>query len=338
MPAKQWRTCRLNINGTSRKLSYSDDAIKKLFEPLLRRLTALCHRLGRRTVVYLVAPADTGKTTLALFLERLALMGGASGIVPIQRLGLEGFQRAPKELAAELDAEGKPLSPYGPQAYDLEALSAKLSALASGQDIRWPVYDRARREIVPDITPVRKPIVIVEGCYLLLKSYGWENLRKFADYSVAIMAQPGSLASRTQQRLAARGLTPKEAAERYKNDYRPAIMQVMTGSWPADETWIYSPDGDYQPQPDRLQHYRAKQKSTQQDFDSVRRKDEPIFRAYEEQMASGHGKTYAVGYQKGLETARRNILRRLASSNGMGREALKETFHLTEKELQDLLS
>ena len=161
MPAKQWRTCRLNINGTSRKLSYSDDAIKKLFEPLLRRLTALCHRLGRRTVVYLVAPADTGKTTLALFLERLALMGGASGIVPIQRLGLEGFQRAPKELAAELDAEGKPLSPYGPQAYDLEALSAKLSALASGQDIRWPVYDRARREIVPDITPVRKPIVIV---------------------------------------------------------------------------------------------------------------------------------------------------------------------------------
>ena len=152
------------------------------------------------------------------------------------------------------------------------------------------------------------------------------------------MAQPGSLASRTQQRLAARGLTPKEAAERYENDYRPAIMQVMTGSWPADETWIYSPDGDYQPQPDRLQHYRAKQKSTQQDFDSVRRKDEPIFRAYEEQMASGHGKTYAVGYQKGLETARRNILRRLASSNGMGREALKETFHLTEKELQDLLS
>ena len=171
-------------------------------------------------------------------------MGGASGIVPIQRLGLEGFQRAPKELAAELDAEGKPLSPYGPQAYDLEALSAKLSALASGQDIRWPVYDRARREIVPDITPVRKPIVIVEGCYLLLKSYGWENLRKFADYSVAIMAQPGSLASRTQQRLAARGLTPKEAAERYENDYRPAIMQVMTGSWPADETWIYSPDGE----------------------------------------------------------------------------------------------
>ena len=166
MPAKQWRTCRLNINGTPRKLSYSDDAIKKLFEPLLRRLTALCHRLGRRTVVYLVAPADTGKTTLALFLERLALMGNASGIVPVQRLGLEGFQRAPRELAAELDAEGKPLSPYGPQAYDLEALSAKLSALASGQDIRWPVYDRARREIVPDITPVRKPIVIVEGCYI----------------------------------------------------------------------------------------------------------------------------------------------------------------------------
>ena len=338
MPAKHWRTCRLNINGTPRKLSYSDEAIKRLFEPLLRRLTDLRHRLGRRTIVYLTAPADTGKTTLALFLERLALMGNASGIVPIQRLGLEGFQRPAKELAAELDADGKPLSPYGPQAYDLEALSGKLSALAAGHDIRWPVYDRARREIVPDITPVRKPIVLVEGCWLLLQSHGWENFRSFADYSVAIMARPEELASRTQEHLVARGLTPKEAAERYDRDYRPSIMQVLTGSWPANETWIYSPDGDYLPQPDRLQHYRAKQKSTQQDFDSVKRKDEPIFRAYEEQMASGHGKPSAVGYQQGLETARRNILRRLASTKGMGREALKETFHLTEKELQDLLS
>ena len=338
MAAKQWRTCRLNINGTARKLSYSDDAIKRLFEPLLRRLTDLHRRLGRRIVVFLAAPADTGKTTLALFLERLSLMGYTNGIASVQRLGLEGFQRPSAELESTLDAEGKPLSPYGPQAYDLDALVTKLAALAAGDDLRWPVYDRTRHEIVPDITPVRKPVVLVEGCWLLLKNHGWENLRSFADYTIAIMAQPEHLAARIERRLAARGLTPREAAERYERDYRPAIMQVLTDSWPANETWIYSPDGDYQPQPDRLEHYRAKQKSTQQDFDSVKRKDEPIFRAYEEQMASGRGKTYAAGYQQGLETARRNILRRLASDGGMGREALKETFHLTEKELQDLLS
>jgi len=338
MAAKIWRTCRLNINGTARKLSYSDDAIKKLFEPLLHRLTDLHHRLGRRIVVFLAAPCDTGKTTLALFLERLALNGGGMGLAPVQRLGLEGFQRGASDLAATLDADGKPLSPYGPQAYDLEALARKLAALAAGDDIRWPVYDRARREVVPDITPVRKPIVLVEGCWLLLKNHGWETFHTFADYTVAIMAQPESLASRIKERLTARGLTPREASERYEQEYRPHIMQVLTDSWPASETWIYSADGDYEPQPDRLEHYRAKQKSTQQDFDSVKRKDEPIFRAYEEQMASGRGKTYAVGYQQGLETARRNILRRLASDGGMGRDALKETFHLTEKELQDLLS
>ena len=338
MAAKIWRTCRLNINGTARKLSYSDDAIKKLFEPLLHRLTDLHHRLGRRIVVFLAAPCDTGKTTLALFLERLALNGGGMGLAPVQRLGLEGFQRGASDLAATLDADGKPLSPYGPQAYDLEALARKLAALAAGDDIRWPVYDRARREVVPDITPVRKPIVLVEGCWLLLKNHGWETFHTFADYTVAIMAQPESLASRIKQRLTVRGLTPREASERYEQEYRPHIMQVLTDSWPASETWIYSADGDYEPQPDRLEHYRAKQRSTQQDFDSVKRKDEPIFRAYEEQMASGRGKTYAVGYQQGLETARRNILRRLASDGGMGRDALKETFHLTEKELQDLLS
>ena len=336
MAAKTWRTCRLNINGTPRKLSYSDGAIKKLFEPLLHRLTDIQRRLGRRIVVFLAAPCDTGKTTLALFLERLALNG--STFTPIQCLGLQGFQRGAADLAATLDADGKPLSPYGPQAYDLDALSAKLAALSAGCELRWPVYDRSRREIVPDITPVRKPIVLVEGCWLLLKNHGWEMFRDFADYTVAIMAQPESLASRIKNRLIARGLTPREAAACYERDYRPHIMRVLTDSWPASETWIYSADGDYEPQPDRLEYYHAKQKSTQRDFDSVKRKDEPIFRAYEEQMASGSGKTFAVGYQKGLETARRNILRRLASDGGMGREALKETFHLTEKELQDLLS
>ena len=338
MAAKIWRTCRLNINGTPQKLSYSDGAIKKLFEPLLKHLTELHHRLGRRIVVFLAAPCDTGKTTLALFLERLALNGSTIGIAPLQRLGLEGFQLGADKLEAALDDDGKPLSPYGPQAYDLTALAAKLAALAAGDDLRWPVYDRTRHEVVPDITPVRKPIVLVEGCWLLLKNHGWETFHTFADYTVAIMAQPESLASRIQSRLTARGLTPREAVARYESDYRPHIMQVLTDSWPATETWIYSADGDYQPQPDRLEYYRAKQKSTQQDFDSVRRKDEPIFRAYEEQMTAGGGKTFAVGYQQGLETARRNILRRLASDGGMGREALKETFHLTEKELQDLLS
>lgn len=338
MAAKNWRTCRLNINGTPRKLSYSDDAIKKLFEPLLRRLTNLHHRLGRRVVVFLAAPCDTGKTTLALFLERLALNGQGSGLALVQRLGLEGFQRGAADLAATLDADGKPLSPYGPQAYDLTALAPKLAALAAGDDLRWPVYDRARRERVPDITPVRKPIVLVEGCWLLLKTHGWETFHTFADYTVAIMAQPESLAARTTQRLIARGLTPRAAHERYDRDYRPAIMQVLTDSWPADETWIYSADGDYQPQPDRLRNYRAKQKQTQMDFDSVKRKDEPIFRAYEEQMTKSGGQTFALGYQQGLETARRNILRRLAGAGGMGREALMETFHITEAELDDLLS
>ena len=334
MSAKSWRSCRVTINGRVRKLSYSDDAIKHLFLPLLQRLSDLSHREGRRVVAFLAAPADTGKTTLALFLERLSLLGAESGLLPLQRLGLEGFGRQ----TSELDAEGKPLSPYTPEAFDTEELTKKLAALAAGEDLRWPVFDKARGESIPEITPVRKPIVLVEGCWLLLKQDGWEHLRSFADYTLAIMAQPESLAARTTQRLVDRGLTPQDAAARYDRDYRPAIMQVLTQSWPADETWIYSPDGDYHPQPDRLKNYRAKQKSTQTDFDSVRRKDEPIFRAYEEQMTKSGGQTFAVGYQQGLETARRNILRRLASSGGMGREALKETFHITEEELQKLLS
>ena len=98
MTAKSWRSCRVTINGRVRKLSYSDDAIKKLFLPFLQRLSDLSRREGRRIVIYLAAPADTGKTTLALFLERLSLLGAASGLLPLQRLGLEGFQRQIKKI------------------------------------------------------------------------------------------------------------------------------------------------------------------------------------------------------------------------------------------------
>lgn len=334
---KSWRSCLLTINGQTRKLAYSDTAIRKLFLPLLTHLSDLYRQKGHRILVYLAAPAATGKTTLSYFLERLSLQM-ADGLVPVQRLGLEGFSRPAEELKRERDAEGKLLSPYGPLAFDTEALYEKIARLAAGEDVRFPVYDPSRGEIVPDITPIRKPIVIFEGCWLLYDRDGWERLRPYADYTVGITTHPESLAARIQKHLTGKGLTESEAERRYEEDYRPAIMQVLTGSIPADETWIYSEDGDYLPAPSRLEQQRRAQES-QTDFDSVRRQDDPMLRAYEDQMATGgrSNTPFAVGYQQGIETARKNILRHLFESGSMNREGLMKTFHLSEEELQRLL-
>lgn len=334
---KPWRRCLLTINGRTRKLAYSDTAIKKLFLPLLTRLSGLYRQKGHRILVYLAAPAATGKTTLSYFLERLSLQM-ANGLVPIQRLGLEGFSRPAEELKRERDTEGKLLSPYGPCAFDTDALYAKIARLAAGENVRFPVYDPSRREIVPDITPIRKPIVLLEGCWLLYDRDGWEKLRPYADYTVGITTHPESLAARIKRHLLGKGLSENEAKRRYEEDYRPAIMQVLTGSIPADETWVFSEDGDYLPAQSRLAQQRRAQES-QTDFNSVRRQDDPMLRAYEDQMASGDRSStpFAIGYQQGIETARKNILRHLFESGSMNRDSLIKIFHLSEEELQHLL-
>ena len=344
MGFKHWRFCQLIINGRSHRLSYSEEAIHTLFLPFLRRMTSLQQQKGGRLVVFLAAPADTGKTTLALFLERLSL--SEAGITPIQRLGLEGFARPHEELLATLDAEGRPLSPYGPEAFYLDRLKEKLAALASTppeQSLRWPVYDRSRKVAVPDIQPVTKPIVLVEGCWLLDRPE-WSVLQPYADYRLFIASKPESLAQRIENHLKrTAGLTPKQASAQYESAYRPHIMQVLTNSSPAEETWIFTEDGDYEPEPDRLKYYRAKTKETQTNFEAVKRRDDdvPLFEAYEAAQKSLYGRdgtpAAATRYTQSIETARRNILRRLFASGSLSRENLKKAFHLTDEEIENLI-
>lgn len=343
MGFKHWRYCQLIINGRSHRLAYSEEAIHTLFLPFLRRLAALQKKKDGRLVVFLAAPADTGKTTLALFLERLSL--SEPGLTPIQRLGLEGFARPHEELLATLDAEGRPLSPYGPDAFYLDQLKEKLAALTSvplGQPLRWPVYDRSRKVAIPDIQPVTRPIVLIEGCWLLLDRPEWAALQPFADYRLFIAAKPESLAQRIEDHLKrTAGLTPKQAEAQYESAYRPHIMQVLTSSSPAEETWIFTADGDYEPEPDRLKYYRARTKETQTNFDAVKRRDDdvPLFEAYEAAQKSLYSKdgTPASRYTQSIETARRNILRRLFASGSLSRENLKKAFHLTDEEIENLI-
>ena len=62
---------QVTINGISVTASYSAQAIDEIFLPLLRNLTGIQKKKGRRILVMLAAPPGAGKSTLLSFLEHL---------------------------------------------------------------------------------------------------------------------------------------------------------------------------------------------------------------------------------------------------------------------------
>ena len=63
---------QVTINGISVTASYSEQAVDEIFLPLLRKLTGIQKKKGRRILVMLAAPPGAGKSTLLSFLEHLA--------------------------------------------------------------------------------------------------------------------------------------------------------------------------------------------------------------------------------------------------------------------------
>lgn len=104
MREKEWRTCAMSVNGLPQRVRYRTDTVEHLFLPLLRRLTELQRRSGRRCIVFLAAPPATGKTTLAQFLAQLSRT--EAGLTPVQALGMDGFHYPNRCLAAHTIRQG----------------------------------------------------------------------------------------------------------------------------------------------------------------------------------------------------------------------------------------
>ena len=129
MEEKAWRTLRLTINGLGHMVRYNQETIDNLFLPFLRRMSKLQREKGTRIVVYLVAPPGTGKSTLALLLEKLSLTD--SNLVPVQALGLDGFHYHADYIrthTVERDGKQVPMSMVKgcPETFNVEHLLDKL--------------------------------------------------------------------------------------------------------------------------------------------------------------------------------------------------------------------
>ena len=339
MDEKEWRTCRFTVNGLVHKVQFNQATIDNLFLPFLRRMTKLQQAAKQRIVVYLAAPPGVGKSTLALMMEKLSLT--SDGLVPVQSLALDGFHYDSdyiRKHTVERDGRQIPMNAVKgcPETFNVEHLLEKLQQIKT-MDVRWPIYDRNIHDVVEEIVTVRRPIVLLEGNWLLLGEDRWQRVRSFADYSLVITADPLALKDRLIRRRMSGGVSRAAAEQFYQQSDRVNIERVLRRSWPADETWQLLPDMDYQLKGKIMPTKLVDRVALWQKPNVVI--DNSLLGGVNRRLsADGAENTlYENGYAEGLSMARRSILRKLYQSGTMSSKAIMDTFRLSAEELADIL-
>ena len=241
-------THTVKINGIEVAARYSDRAVNGIFVPLLRELTAMQQKAGRRILVMLAAPPGAGKSTLLSFLHRLA--EETDGVIPIQTIGMDGFHRRQEYLLShDTDRDGKKIRMVevkgAPETFDLEALSMRVKSLAAGEVTGWPVYDRLLHNPVEDAVRVDGNIVVLEGNYLLLDMDGWRDLASLADYTISVRADAEMLRERLIDRRMKTGVARDESIRFVDFSDMPNVRLCLEKTMPADLRLRLDADGDY---------------------------------------------------------------------------------------------
>lgn len=237
----------MTVNGLPQHIRYNIDTVEHLFLPLLRRLTQMQRRAGRRVIAFLAAPPATGKSTLLQFLERL--VREHADLTQMQALGMDGFHYPNRYLETHTilrDGVERPLKSIkgAPETFDVPALAAKLRAAKNGRTL-FPVYDRRIHDVVPDALTVDAPILLIEGNWLLLDEEPWRGLRPLADYSVRIDAPAAFLRDRLIARKVQGGLSEAEATAFCEASDARNVERFAAHAGAADEVWRMEADGDF---------------------------------------------------------------------------------------------
>ena len=237
----------MRVNGLLQHIRYNADTVENLFLPLLRRLTQMQRRAGRRVIAFLAAPPATGKSSLLQFLERLAREH--ADLTRMQALGMDGFHYPNAVLETHTTMRGgKEVSlksvKGAPESFHVAHLAAKLAAAKEGAT-PFPIYDRRIHDVVPDALIADAPILLIEGNWLLLDEEPWCDLRALADYTLRIDAPPAFLRDRLIARKVQGGGSEAEATAFYDASDRKNVERFIAHAGRADEVWQMAADGDF---------------------------------------------------------------------------------------------
>lgn len=228
----------LEINGFKYEAFFSQEEIEHVHIPLLNKFKKIREEKGKRIIVFLAAPPAVGKSTLAVFLERLSK--NTAELMPIQSLSLDGFHYRNDYLHShKIHIRGEEHTLYEikgmPETFDLIKFTEYLQRVKN-ENIKWPIYDRNLHNPVMDKIEVTADIVLIEGNWLLLDEDKWKDLKSLCDYSIFIEAKESLLKNRLIQRKIKGGLTSVQASEFYERTDKKNIVRVMDNRLPADLT------------------------------------------------------------------------------------------------------
>lgn len=226
----------LMVNGLKINAEYQKEEIEEIFIPLLDRWELLAKEKKHRIFVFLAAPPGCGKTTLSLFLESLS----QDRAYPIQAIGMDGFHYPNAYLDHHtMIEEGKEYllreRKGSCDTFDKERLKEKIRE-GKNSDNLWPIYSRAIHDVVEDQIQLQKPIILLEGNYLLLNGKGWEDLIKECDDCVFLFAKEELLKHRLVERKMAGGMKREDAERFYEQSDQKNIVQVLEHHHPANIT------------------------------------------------------------------------------------------------------
>lgn len=204
---------KLNVNGFEFDAYYSELFINQQIMPLIETWQQLAKQKKNRVVVFLAAPPGAGKSTLSLFIE--------SCCEDIQALSLDGFHYPQSYLdthTIEINHQEVLMKKVKGRAetFDTEAFKKCLESI-NGDACWWPIYDRNLHDVVVHQIHVVKPIVLIEGNWLLLDEKPWNEFIKYADFTMFIYANSEILKQRLIARKMKGGLTYEEALHFYES-------------------------------------------------------------------------------------------------------------------------
>ena len=238
----------VEINGLHINAVYSQDNINNIFLPLLKDLTELQKKKGKRILVLLAAPPGAGKSTLSSFLEYQSTIH--KNITRLTAIGMDGFHKRQSYLLSHTilrDGHEIPMVKIkgSPETFDLEHLLDSIRRLASGEDCGWPSYNRLLHDPEENKIFVTGSIVLLEGNYLLLDQPMWKEISTFSDYTIKIVASQDQLRQRLIDRKISSGTSEQDAEEFVEFSDLANVRLCLRHSLPATLTLALQSDSTY---------------------------------------------------------------------------------------------